>query len=96
MGRFFSQFSEGKAADKKPEGCSNLHQLAMLPEGKHTSWEEAYGLQWRASALPPVGFKSGDGAGHRGGNAVTAENQLPTRRIATLPEPATLLAPLGN
>lgn len=33
IGRFFSRFGEGKAADKKPEGCSTLHQLAMLPEG---------------------------------------------------------------
>lgn len=77
VGRFFSRFREGKAADKKPEGCSTLHQLAMLPEGKYTSWGEADVLQWRASAFPPPGAKGRDGAGHGDGNAVTAETGHP-------------------
>jgi len=73
VGRFFSHFSEGKAADKKPEGYSKLPQLATLPEGKYASWGEAYGLQRRASALPPSRARKGDSAGHRDRNAVTAE-----------------------
>lgn len=50
-GSFFAWFREGKVDHMKPEGCSNPPQLAVLPEGKCSSWGEEHVLQEPASDL---------------------------------------------
>lgn len=50
-GSFFSRLSGGKADNTKPEGCSNPPQLAVLPQGKCSSWGEERVLQGRGSDL---------------------------------------------